>query len=565
MRDRAHRHHRRDGEAARAEVGSPRPPAQPFGQQPAHVREVQRRGAHGRVRDVGELGPGLARLPGVGGGGGRQRVEGADEAGDPGGQRTFAGQVVQRRAEPVDELGEPAEPVDVAGLDVVERQRRAQPALALHRDPEQQPVEPGGPGVLREAVEPVRAAVRRGQPPPDAGAGDEVAQPVEVVAVEAEAAPDGAGGEQVEDLGRREPGVGELQQTPGDVQQRVHLPQRAVGEPDRQPVARMAAVVGHAVGIEPEDRRDERGEGLDVRAGDRGRRAVPASGRRRAGRARSRGAPRPAGAGRGRRAPGRTGRRDRARVGPWRRRRAGRAAGAAAACAGGSSGRGWWVSVPGTAARRSCSSRTSRPSAPSRGLRGSSAVGSARRAGTPPATCAIRFHSAGEGCGSHRWTSRPWARAVSTARWSAGQAGGAEQREPLRQGGERGIAPQRRHRGGEPLRRIRGGDPRAQRPPHLRLPPQVRGHVRVVAGPPRVEQFGAVRGVGGEEAGQVGDHRVPAARAAQVGGERGAPRPPGARVDDLHQRPHRAGGMPRVVVRGDAGGALHGGGHDLAR
>ena len=141
MRDRAHRHHRRDGETAGAEVGPPRSPAQPLGQQPAHVREAQRRGAHGRVRDVGELGPGLARLPGVGGGGGRQRVERADEAGDPGGQRTFAGQVVQRRAEPVDELGEPAEPVDVAGLDVVERQRRAQPALALHRDPEQQPVE----------------------------------------------------------------------------------------------------------------------------------------------------------------------------------------------------------------------------------------------------------------------------------------------------------------------------------------------------------------------------------------------------------------------------------------
>ena len=84
------------------------------------------------------------------------------------------------------------------------------------------------------------------------------------------------------------------------------------------------------------------------------------------------------------------------------------------------------------------------------------------------------------------------------------EAGGAEQREPLRQGGERGIAPQRRDRRGEPLRRIRGGDPRAQRPPQLRLPAQVRGHVRVVARPPRVEQLGAVRGVGGEEPGQVG-------------------------------------------------------------
>ena len=145
------------------------------------------------------------------------------------------------------------------------------------------------------------------------------------------------------------------------------------------------------------------------------------------------------------------------------------------------------------------------------------------------------------------------------------QAGGAEQREPLRQGGEPGVAPQRPDGGGEPLRRVRRGDPRAQRPPHLRLPPQVRGHVRVVAGPPRVEQFGAVRGVGGEEAGQVGDHREPAAGAAQVCGEGGAPRPAGARVDDLHERPHRAGGVPRVVVRGDAGGPLDGSGDDLAR
>ena len=85
--------------------------------------------------------------------------------------------------------------------------------------------------------------------PAHPGAGDEVAQPVEVVAVEAEAAPDRAGREQVEDLGRREPGVGELQQAPGDVQQRVHLPQRPVGEPDRQPVARVA--VAARVGVAP--------------------------------------------------------------------------------------------------------------------------------------------------------------------------------------------------------------------------------------------------------------------------------------------------------------------------
>ena len=72
-------------------------------------------------------------------------------------------------------------------------------------------------------VEPVRAAVRGGQPPPHAGPGDEVAQPVEVVAVEAEAAADGSRGEQVEHLGGGQPGVGQLQQAAHDVEQRVHL------------------------------------------------------------------------------------------------------------------------------------------------------------------------------------------------------------------------------------------------------------------------------------------------------------------------------------------------------
>ena len=61
-------------------------------------------------------------------------------------------QVGERRVEPVDELGEPAGQVDVGAVDVVERQRRAEPALSLlgHRHAEQQPVQPGRPGVLRE-------------------------------------------------------------------------------------------------------------------------------------------------------------------------------------------------------------------------------------------------------------------------------------------------------------------------------------------------------------------------------------------------------------------------------
>ena len=71
-----------------------------------------------------------------------------------------------------------------------------------------------------------------------------------------------------------------------------------------------------------------------------------------------------------------------------------------------------WVLSP--AGSRSCSSRASRAHDRSSGWTGRSAVGSSRRAAAVAAPSATRSHSARDGCGSHRCTSRCAARASRT-------------------------------------------------------------------------------------------------------------------------------------------------------
>ena len=201
VRDRAHRDHRRDGEGAGAEVGAARTGPQPFDQQGAHVGE---REGHGRglraggQRDLGQLRPRVRRLPRLGRGGGGERLDRGGERGDPPLQRAHPGQLREHPGEPVDELRQPADALDVAGVDLVERQRGVQPVLlagvvARHRHPEQHPIEPGRPGVLREPLQPVRPPVRGVEAPAHTGGEDELAQPLEVVLVEPEAAADGCG------------------------------------------------------------------------------------------------------------------------------------------------------------------------------------------------------------------------------------------------------------------------------------------------------------------------------------------------------------------------------------
>ncbi len=169
----------------------------------------------------------------------------------------------------------------------------------------------------------------------------------------------------------------------------------------------------------------------------------------------------------------------------------------------------------------------------------------------------------GEGCGSHRCTSRCRASAASTTRWSWGRRVGPNSDS---RSGRAARAGSRSSPATAVASRSAGSgrvDPRPQRPPQLGLPAQVVGHLRVVAGAPGVEQLGAVRGVGGEQAREVRDHGEPAARPIQVGGQRGTPRAARAGVDDLHERPHRARRLPRVVVGRDAAGAVQRGRHHV--
>ena len=95
-----------------------------------------------------ELGP----LPRVAVGGRGQGVGGRGDRLGPRGDRLRPGQRPDRGVEPVDELGEPAGEVDVAAVDVVERQDAAdQPEVVLgHRHAEQEPVEARPPRVRVE-------------------------------------------------------------------------------------------------------------------------------------------------------------------------------------------------------------------------------------------------------------------------------------------------------------------------------------------------------------------------------------------------------------------------------
>ena len=188
-------------------------------------------------------------------------------------------------------------------------QRSPSSAIAA---PEQDAVEAGAPGVLRDRGEAVRRAVLAVEPPADARRRHPAAEPFEVVVGEPEPSADRRRGGEVEHLAGGHPGVGELEQRRDSGEQRVGLAQRPVGEPDPEPVAGVAVLVGRGVVGQAERRGDQRRVVLDVRAHDERRRAARGSGRRRAGRPAPRAAPRPAAPGRGRRAPAGFGRRARA-------------------------------------------------------------------------------------------------------------------------------------------------------------------------------------------------------------------------------------------------------------
>ncbi len=111
----------------------------------------------------------------------------------------------------VDELGEPAGELDVAAVDVVERQHAADEAEVVlgHRHTEEEAIQSGPPGVGGDGVELVRGAVRGVETPADPRGGDPLLDAGEVVVVEAEAAADRFAAGEVDDLRGGQPGVGE--------------------------------------------------------------------------------------------------------------------------------------------------------------------------------------------------------------------------------------------------------------------------------------------------------------------------------------------------------------------
>ena len=485
VRHRAHRHERGHGQRAGAEV-RPRRAARAAARRAARARPRARGGrprrAAGVARGVGELRPRLAGLPRVGGGGGGQRVQRVRSGRRP--TRRAAARrlnVGERRAEPVDELREPADPVDVAGLDVVERQRRAQPATG----PPSPPRAAAGPAPRprcsagsRRAGTARRCAASRPHRTP--AAGDQVAQPGHVVGVEAEPAPDRRpAASRSSTSRRRQPGVGQLEQRADDVEQRVDLPQRPVGEPDGEPVAGVRPP--SIPGVEPEDGRHERGERLDVRAADEDvarleRRVVGEQAEHDLAQHLDLPVRAVAGVHRaptGRRGPGRG--RPRARG-----RRAGRAAGGRAAWTAAGRGR------RGGGRRRRAASPAA---AAARGRRGPArrAGGGGRRPrwGRPGARAARR-RAAGAPRARGRGAAATGARrgagpsAASTARWSAGSRVGPNSDSRAGRSARPGSAAAR-HRGGEALGRVRP-DARPQAAPQLGLPaPGRRGTRGVVA------------------------------------------------------------------------------------
>ena len=169
-------------------------------------------------------------------------------------------------SQPLQELGQAAGQVDVPAVDVVERQRPAEEPLPLlgHGHPEEDPVEPGLPGVGRDALELERLPVRGVEAPADARAVHPLLQPVQVVVAEAEPAAHRLAAGQVEHLGRGDPGRGELE----------HLGQHAhhrVGLARERSASRISSVRSGSLDAPsqspPAERRlNQRGEGLDVGA-----------------------------------------------------------------------------------------------------------------------------------------------------------------------------------------------------------------------------------------------------------------------------------------------------------
>jgi hypothetical protein len=279
VRHRAHRHHRADGERAGAEVGPRRPAGQATTQQGPDVGEPQLElavpgfGPHTHLGSARQLALELRELPGVVGWYVGEVADTRPQRVHPLRHRTGRAERGQGAVEAVEQLGHPPGQVDLVAADVVERQARAEVpvVVAAHRDAQQDPVEAGAPGVLRELVHRERRPRLLVETPPDTRARDPAADPLELVVGEAEPAPARLGGGEVEHLRGGHPAAAQLEEHPGHGEQRVRADQRPVGELDPQPVRRVPGDPDPVSGLrtggrEPEPGGDQRRVRLDVRA-----------------------------------------------------------------------------------------------------------------------------------------------------------------------------------------------------------------------------------------------------------------------------------------------------------
>ena len=436
----------------------------------------------------------------------------------------LAGQGVQRHLQP----GRPARRAGRPGRRPNCRRRPAAArapsqfwSCSLIADPEQHPIEPGPPGVLREAlqVEP-GAAVRASSPQrtPESATQAEIA-PGRRRRSRTGGAPGGQAGE-VEHLRGGDPAVGQVQQPATGGQQRVGLGQRAIGQPDPQAVRRVAVVddVGEPEGALRSAARRPRCPGTSP-----GRRGAPGS---------VSAASSPTSTSRST---------STCRVGPWQACTWTLSSSSATTCVADPTGR--WpivaqvalqpgqqgarrpvrrvVVVDGAAADRvSCSSLASRPSEDSNGCAGAAArrILSADGSASPAATRRVVPTVAVTGGSATGGRRGAWPSAVSTRELADRQPGQPEQRQSLRQSNFRWSFAQGGERVGHPQHRIRSVDAVPQPAPQLALPAQVGRQVRAEPSSSRPCAQAAAWPAGGWRIRRTGRRAVAPPRTGDRGG-----------------------------------------------
>jgi len=216
-----------------------------------------------RREHVGELALHLARLPRVVVVDAGQQRDAVAQRGEPICERPCAVELIDRPLQSVDVFGELACELDAVAADVVERQRRADPRVRVvrKRHTGQHAIDAETPSVVDE-VDAERLAVLLVESPADVGLPDPAGDALEVVVGEPEASPYRCGLREVEHLAGSDAAACEAEQLAGDAEERVGLDERAVGQPDPEPMRGMRAL--HDV-AEPEVRVDQWRIRLDVR------------------------------------------------------------------------------------------------------------------------------------------------------------------------------------------------------------------------------------------------------------------------------------------------------------